>query len=213
MTALFVTASGTDIGKTHIAEHLIRAWRADDRLVWALKPIASGFDAGDPEGTDTVRLLRALGEEPTPENIHYVSPWRYAAALSPDMAAALENQVIPFDDVVEYCRSAIRQAESDGARLLIEGIGGVMVPIDGKRTVLDLIAALDIPALLVTGSYLGSLSHTLTAFEVLKARGVTVDGIIVNETPNSEVPLEESCETLRRFVGPTEVDPFPHEAG
>jgi dethiobiotin synthetase len=209
MVAVFVTASGTDIGKTYVAEALLRQWRQSGRLVAVLKPLLSGYDPADAASSDTGRLLTASGVAITPESIDLVSPWRYAAPLSPDMAAAREGKTVPVDDVIAYCAAAIAEADESGMSLLIEGIGGVMVPLDDTRTVADLIAALGIPAILVGGSYLGSLSHTLTAYEALRARNVTVDSVIVSETPDCDVPLDETRDVLARFVVPVPVEVMP----
>ena len=211
MPAVFVTASGTDIGKTYVAEALLGQWRASGRTVAVLKPILSGYDPAEAAGSDTGRLLTASGVEITPESIDLVSPWRYAAPLSPDMAAAREGRNVPVDDVIAYCAAAIAEADEAGMSLLIEGIGGVMVPLDETRTVADLIAALGIPAILVGGSYLGSLSHTLTAYEALRSRNIAVDRIIINETPDSDVPLAETRDVLARFVQPALVEVMPFD--
>lgn len=211
MPALFVTASGTEIGKTFVAEALLRDWRAAGHRVAVLKPVISGFDPADAVNTDTGRLLAAAGADINDDTIALVSPWRYAAPLSPDMAAAREGRVVPFDDVVAYCLAAMNEAEETGMHLLIEGIGGVMVPLDETRTVADLIAELGIAAILVGGSYLGSLSHTLTACEALRARRVPIDRIVISETPDSEVPLAETRETVARFVGKVPVEAVAYE--
>ena len=125
------------------------------------------------------------------------------------MAAAREGLEVPYDRVVSRCRDAVSRCDADGVQLVIEGIGGVMVPLDDGHTVRDLVAAVGIPAILVGGSYVGSLSHTLTAFEALGARGAAVERIIVSETPGSPAGLGESCAVLRRFVGETRVEPLP----
>lgn len=209
MPAVFVTASGTDIGKTYVAEALLGQWRAKGRDVAVLKPVLSGYDAAEAADSDTGRLLTAAGVAITTESIDLVSPWRYAAPLSPDMAAAREGRSVPVDDVIAYCHAAIAEADEAGMSLLIEGIGGVMVPLDDTRTVADLIAALGIPAILVGGSYLGSLSHTLTAYEALTSRRIAVDCIIVSETPDSDVALDETRDVLARFVRPVPVEAMP----
>jgi dethiobiotin synthetase len=210
MAAVFVTASGTDIGKTYVAEALLRQWRQSGRMVAVLKPLLSGYDPADAANSDTGRLLTASGVAITPESIDLVSPWRYAAPLSPDMAAAREGKTVPVDDVIAYCVAAIAEADATGMSLLIEGVGGVMVPLDEARTVADLIAALGIPAILVGGSYLGTLSHTLTAHEVLRARNIAVDRIIVSETQDSDVPLDETRDVIARFVAPVPVEVMPY---
>ncbi|MFT5487196.1 MAG: dethiobiotin synthetase [Paracoccaceae bacterium] len=211
MPAVFVTASGTDIGKTYVAEALLGQWRAAGHTVAVLKPILSGYDQAEAPTSDTGRLLTAAGVEITSDSIDLVSPWRYAAPLSPDMAAAREGRSVPVDDVITYCAAAIAEAEEGGMSLLIEGIGGVMVPLDATRTVADLIAALNIPAILVGGSYLGSLSHTLTAYEALRSRNIAVDCIVISETPDSDVPLAETRDVLARFVQPVPVEVMPFD--
>jgi dethiobiotin synthetase len=204
MTTLFVTSSGTGIGKTFVTLRLIAELTAAGRRVRALKPVASGFDAANPEGSDTALLLRAQGLEVTSAALDAVSPWRFAAPLSPDMAAARERRSIPFDALLAACRAT----EADGVTL-IEGIGGVMVPLDAEHTVLDWIAALGAPALLVVGSYLGTLSHSLTAVAALRQRGVTLAGVVVSESEEQPVPAAETVTTLARFVGPTPVRLLP----
>src|ERR1700742_1699063 len=104
MTAFFVTATGTDIGKTYVASGLIRHWRAAGHTVDALKPVASGFDPAAAGESDTSVLLMALGRPVGPAEIDGVSPWRFAAPLSPDMAAERESRNIDFDAVVKFSR-------------------------------------------------------------------------------------------------------------
>jgi len=208
MTALFITSSGTGIGKTFVTLKLIAELKAAGRRVRALKPVASGFDAARPADSDTGEVLRALELEPTAANVDAVSPWRFTAPLSPDMAAARERRTIPFDALVAHCRAAGRS----GDVTLIEGIGGVMVPLDAEHTVLDWIAALEVPTLLVVGSYLGTLSHSLTAVAALRARDVTIAGIVVSESEEQPVPAAETAATLARFTAPVPIRVLPRGA-
>jgi len=208
MTTLFITSSGTGIGKTFVTRQLIAELKAAGRRVRALKPVASGFDAADAEGSDTLQLLRALALEPTAANLDAVSPWRFAAPLSPDMAAARERRTIPFAALVAHCQAAGR----GGDVTLIEGIGGVMVPLDYEHTVLDWIAALEVPTLLVVGSYLGTLSHSLTAAAALRARGVMIAGVVVSESEVEPVPTVETAAALARFITPVPVQALQRAA-
>ena len=196
MSAFFVTATGTDIGKTFVAAGLLRALREQKKVVAAIKPVISGFDPARARASDTGVLLDAMGEAVTPDAIEQISPWRFAAALSPDMAAARENREINFDKLVAYCRDA---AAWPGT-LLIEGVGGVMVPLDGRHTVLDWMAALGLPAILVAGSYLGTISHTLTALDAMKRAGVTIAALVVNHSGDGAVPLADTVASLGRFA-------------
>ncbi|MGC1776586.1 MAG: dethiobiotin synthase [Xanthobacteraceae bacterium] len=199
MAAIFITATGTDVGKTYVAASLIRHLRGMGRTVDAIKPVASGFDPMQSAASDAGVLLRALGLRVTEEEIDRISPWRFQAALSPDLAAANEGRTIDVDAVISFCQNAIEQRRDI---LLIEGVGGIMVPLHGERTVLDVMMALQLPLILVTGSYLGTISHTLTALDALFRRGLQVLTIVVSETPGSTVPLPDTVAAIARFAEP-----------
>jgi dethiobiotin synthetase len=209
MSALFVTASGTGVGKTLVTAVLAWQLRARGDAVEVFKPVVSGFDARAVEASDTGVLLRALGRAATPAAIEGVSPWRFAAPLSPDMAARREGRGIDFDALVASCRE---RAQGAGC-VLIEGVGGALVPLDERHTVRDWIAALGAPAILVAGSYLGTISHTLTALEALTSRGIAVAGIVLSESPDSPVGLDETAAAIARFAAGTRVLAMPRLAG
>jgi dethiobiotin synthetase len=196
MSAFFVTATGTDIGKTYVTAGLLRHLRRDGAS--AIKPVASGFTAETAAVSDPVQLLEAMGEAVTAEALARISPWRFAEPLSPDMAAAREGHVIEFDALVEFCRARVFRAKGP---LFVEGVGGVMVPLNAHHTTRDWMAALGFPVILVAGSYLGTISHTLTALDMLARVRLRVAALVVNETADSAVPLEETMATLGRFAG------------
>lgn len=196
MSAFFITATGTDIGKTYVTAGLLRHLRREGAS--AIKPVASGFTVETAATSDPVQLLEAMGEPVTAETLTRISPWRFAEPLSPDMAAAREGRIIDFDALVEFCRAGVFEAKGP---LFVEGVGGVMVPLDARHTVRDWMAALGLPVVLVAGSYLGTISHTLTAFDVLARTHLKVAALVVNETADSAVPLEETMATLGRFTG------------
>ena len=197
MGAIFITATGTDIGKTYVASGLIRQLRAQGRAVDALKPVVTGFDPAQPRASDTASLLAALGRPITPDEIARISPWRFSAPLSPDLAAKRERRRLDFDALVDFSRRAVR---GHVGTLLIEGIGGVMVPLDARHTVLDWMSALGAPVVLVAGSYLGSISHTLTGLDVLRRRGLGILAIVINETPGSTVTVAQTIESVSQFA-------------
>jgi dethiobiotin synthetase len=206
MTAVFITATGTDIGKTFIARGLIHQLRARGRRVEALKPVITGFDPRAPQTSDTGRLLLALGHTLTPEVIAEASPYRLREPLSPDIAARKEGAKIDFAALAAHCRRAIARHHD---ALVIEGIGGIMVPLDERHTVLDLMVELDLPLILVAGSYVGTLSHTLSALDVLDRNDLKVAGVVVNETPGSAAGLDDTAATIRRFAPGIEVFELP----
>jgi dethiobiotin synthetase len=195
--AVFITGTGTDVGKTFVCAGLIRYFRGLGQPVAALKPLVSGFDPGATSGSDPAMLLEALGREVAPDELNHISPWRYRAPLSPDMAARAEDRTIDFQAVADFCRAAI--ARNDGV-LLIEGIGGIMVPLDDRRTVLDLMSLLNLPLILVAGSYLGTLSHVLSAQDVILRHVLALRAIVVSETEGAPAPLDATLATLANFA-------------
>jgi dethiobiotin synthetase len=197
VSAVFITGTGTGVGKTFVTAGLIGYFRGLGQPVAALKPLVSGFDLAAPSGSDPAVLLEALGREVKPEALQRVSPWRFRAPLSPDMAARAEDRAIDLQAVVDFCRTAI--AGNDGA-LLIEGIGGIMVPLDARHTVLDLMSLLNLPVVLVAGSYLGTLSHVLSAQDVILRHALDLRAIIVSETEGAPVPLDATLATLANFA-------------
>ncbi|HEY8033736.1 MAG TPA: dethiobiotin synthase [Methylocella sp.] len=197
MPAVFITGTGTGVGKTFVATGLIRYFRGLGQPVNALKPLVSGFDPAAPSGSDPAVLLESLGHEVNREELKRVSPWRFRAPLSPDMAARAEARAIDVQKVVDFCRAA--SARNDGV-LLIEGIGGVMVPLDECHTVLDLMLALNQPLILVAGSYLGTLSHVLSAQDVILRHALELRAIVISESDGSTVPLDATLATLLNFA-------------
>jgi len=188
VSAIFITATGTDVGKTYVAASLIRHLRRMGRLVDAIKPVVSGFDPAQAASSDPGVLLHALGLPVTASEIDRIAPWRFRAALSPDLAAEREGRGIDVDTVVSFCQTAIDERRD--------------ILLNGERTILDVMIALQLPLILVAGSYLGTISHTLTALDALYQRGLKVLATIVSETPGSTVPLEDAVVSIARFAEP-----------
>ncbi len=198
----FITSCGTDIGKTLVTGLLCAQLRQQGRTPLALKPIISGFNDQHIQASDSGLLLSACGKPITKETINHISPWRYNAPLSPHLAAAKEHCPIDWDSLITWHHTMRR--DHINAALLIEGAGGVLTPITYQHTVCDLIHTLHIPCILVTGSYLGSISHTLTAYETLHHRGINVNAIIISESSNTPSTREDVAETLRHFTHSTQ---------
>jgi dethiobiotin synthetase len=159
----FVTAIGTDCGKTIVSAILCQALKAD---YW--KPVQAGL----PSDSDSVRSLLDNGQTT-------VHPERFVfkAAASPHAAAALENITIRLDDFVEP------RHRSD---LVIEGAGGCLVPLNDDDFVIDLASKFNAQVVLVSNIYLGSINHTLLSYEALISRKLNISGIIFNGPSNRE---------------------------
>jgi dethiobiotin synthetase len=198
----FVTSTGTGVGKTYVTAALIRQARAKGLTVAATKPLISGFDKSEIATSDTGVILAALGEAPTLEAASRLSPWRFAAPLAPSMAARAEGRSLDCEALFAHGRQFL---EGKADLMLIEGVGGTMVPLDDKRTVLDWICALNAQVLLVVGDYLGTISHTLTAVEVLRTKGAVLAGVIVNEGEAAGIPFDDTLAEIAGWVAPIPV--------
>jgi len=205
MSALFITATGTDCGKTFVTAGLLRHLRALSLPARALKPVVSGFDEASPEGSDPAELLAAMGEPVTAQTLASIAPLRFKAPLAATMAARLEGRSLGLGEILKACETAMQDQRGP---LLIEGAGGVMSPFAEGATCLDAIKALGLPSLLVGGTYLGAISHTLTALEAMRAAGCSPIAIAVNESEGSSVSLADTMAELAAFAPDATVTPI-----
>lgn len=206
MTAYFVSSTGTDLGKTFVTAGLVRHLRAEGRPVAALKPLVSGYDSSVVETSDPAVLLRAMARPVSADEIAAIAPFRFRAPLSPDIAAAREGRSVDVEALIAFSRAAVA---SHVGTLFIESVGGIMVPLDAERTVLDWMAALGLPLILVVGGYLGTISHTLTALDVLAKRDLRIAAIVVSEKDNDTVPLDDTVASIARFSAGVSVIGLP----
>lgn len=205
MSAYFITSTGTGIGKTYVTWGLLRMLRARGEPVAAIKPVVSGFAMDTARDSDPGMLLEAMGERVTEDSIARISPWRFAAPLSPDMAAAREGRMIDYDALLAYCRDRVAGA---AGTLFIEGVGGAMVPLDERHTVRDWMSDIRLPVVIVAGSYLGTISHTLTALDAMAQASIKVAALVVNDSGDGAVPIAETLATLGRFAGSIPIVPL-----
>jgi dethiobiotin synthetase len=205
VAGVFVTGTGTDVGKTFVTAALVRHLRNAGKMVDAFKPVVSGFDPDKIAGSDPDVLLSALGRPSTMEDVQRISPWRFTAPLSPDLAAQHEGRVLNFSELVHFTRDVL----SAPGTIFIEGVGGIMVPLDQIHTVLDWMSAVRVPVLVVAGSYLGTISHTLTALHVLAHRNIDIAGVVVSESAAPGASLEQTVAAIARFAVSIDVIGLP----
>lgn len=196
---LFIAGAHTDVGKTYVACAILRAARTARRSVAAFKPVVSGFDPADWEQSDPGRLLAALDRPLSVGELDAISPLRFTAALSPPMAARLEGVDLRLAQLERFCREGLAASTAD--LTLVEGVGGVMSPIAEDATGLDLMIALGLPSVLVGGSYLGGVSHTLTAIETLRGRGLEIEAVVVSQDGDPGAPdFDQTVEAVSAFA-------------
>jgi dethiobiotin synthetase len=163
MKDIFVTGIGTDIGKTVVSAILTEALQAD---YW--KPVQSG----SAELTDSRRVQSLVSNS---RSAFHPETYLLQAPLSPHAAAALENKKI---DLAAFQRPHTQN------RLVVEGAGGLFVPLNDEHLIVDLVCHLQLPVVVVSANYLGSINHTLLTLEALRSRNIPVAGLIFNGEPN-----------------------------
>lgn len=188
MGGYFITASGTDAGKTLLTAALAWQLRAQGKAVLAVKPMLSGFDPADLAQSDAGQLLAALGRPVTLAEADAIAPWRFAAPVSPHLAARQEGAAVTAEDITDFCRRALAH---EGVTL-IEGAGGAFSPLVQGFTQADLLQRLRIPALVLGGTYLGGISHLLATAEALLARDVPIAALVLCESAQGGASLEDT---------------------
>jgi dethiobiotin synthetase len=203
MKGLFVTATGTGVGKTFVTRGLARALLRRGNPVYAIKPLETGCT---PDPLDAVALARACGR---PELARAPGLYRVAPPLSP-YAATLAG-CRPSPTPAELATSVRALAASD-AVVLVEGAGGLLVPLDAHRTMADLAAALALPLLLVANDALGVLSFTFTAVESAHARELPIAGVVLTRTApaSPDDSTQHNATILAERLAPVPVLRFPH---
>jgi dethiobiotin synthetase len=215
---LFITGTGTDVGKTVVTAALAAAFHQLHVRVGICKPIASGCPKFAHRGNDPVAgpadddycspdaefAARAAGLNPAEEELlKYLSPLRYGAAVAPSSAARLEGRPPDWRRVV----AALDWWQENCDVLLVEGSGGWYVPLDPTShdfLIADLAAALRLPVLVVSTAYLGAINHTLLTVRAIEERQLPVAGLVLNRIPpegQRDVAIDSNLAEIPRLSG------------
>jgi len=193
MRGLFVTATDTGVGKTEVACALLRGLRARGVDAAGMKPAQSGVSPGEPSDAD--RLLAAAGGA---DPAALVCPYSFAAPLAPGVAARLAGQEIALSRILD----AARALAARHAFLVVEGAGGLLVPLTPRETYADLAVALGLPVLVVARAGLGTVNHTALTVEALRARGLAIAGVVLNRAAPGADPSEpHNAAEIERLTG------------
>jgi dethiobiotin synthetase len=198
---LLVTGTGTGVGKTILSAALLAAIRAAGEPVTAHKPVVTGHD--EPVGDwPADHELLALAADMDPED---VAPLRFGPAVSPHLASAMAGRRIESTDLLANARAAGRRVASQGGTLIVEGVGGLLVPLAGDFTVRDLAVALELPLVIAARPGLGTINHTLLTVQAARAAGLSVAAVVLTPWPAEPSEMERSNrETIAR-LGEVEV--------
>lgn len=190
--SFFITGTDTGIGKTYVACQLIRHYVAQGYRVVGMKPVAAGCDLVDGQWVnEDVALLTQASNVPAP--MHLVNPYCFKDPIAPHIAAEKEGIEIQLDLI----QRAYAELSVLADIVVVEGAGGLLVPLNAHYTIADLISRLNIPVLFVVGMRLGCINHALLTMEVMQARGLTVSAWVANPINKEMQCYQENLLTLQ----------------
>ncbi|MBD3346763.1 MAG: dethiobiotin synthase [Chitinivibrionales bacterium] len=197
---LFITGTDTEIGKTYVAGLFARAC-AGIMPVTYLKPVQTGCTV-DENGKLWAPDFEYLKGFLTIRHVDYAAhvPYRFRPACSPHCAAKMAGEEISIQKIQKSYANLAR----DTTFVLVEGAGGILVPVNDYQTMLDIMKHLALPVVLVTSPKLGTLNHTLMSLEMLKQNGLSLAALVFNNAHNREKDFiyKNNLETLQKSIAP-----------
>ncbi len=192
MSALFITGTDTGVGKTFVACALAAALRERGRRVAVMKPAETGVDRA-PE--DAHRLAAAAGDT---ASLDELCPYRLRAPLAPAVAARLEGVTIDLDRLVALVQRRVATADV----LLVEGAGGLLVPLAGTTTWVDFALRCALPVLIVAADRLGTINHATLTARVATAAGLDVRAFVLSQpTPAADPSTATNAAEITALTG------------
>lgn len=201
---LFVTGTGTEVGKTVVAAAIARTAVTEGRRVHVFKPAVSGLEECAQAGIepDHELLRRAAGSRQHDDEI---APYRFDPPVSPHLGAELAGTRIEPEHVLETARAA----GGDADLLVCEGVGGLLVPLTLGYLVRDLARALEYPVVIAAPPGLGTINHTLMTIEAVRAVGLDVAAVVLTPWPREPGAVEQSNREAIERLGSVQVETLP----
>jgi len=197
---IFVTGTDTGVGKTLVATAILRALVASGVRAVGMKPVAAGIAPGAAVSADVEALVAAGNVD---ASLSDVNPYSFAPAIAPHLAAAKAGVAIDLDLIAASYGRLLTCADI----VVVEGAGGVLVPLSGCADMLDIPARLRVPVVLVVGMRLGCLNHALLSASAINARGLRLAGWIANRIDPAMDPIDANVATLApRLPAPLAAD-------
>jgi dethiobiotin synthetase len=186
----FITGTDTGVGKTLISCALLHAFAARGKTVAGMKPVAAG--CADDDINDDVKQLRAATN--IFASLGQLNPYSFLHPIAPHLASRREGVAINFERIIESYKELAAQAEV----VIVEGVGGFMVPLNETQGSDDLAVALDLPVILVVGMRLGCINHALLTQQAILARNLNCAGWIANIIDAEMPALQDNIEALKQ---------------
>lgn len=209
-TGCFITGTDTGVGKTLVTAALALCLKQRGLAVGVMKSIETGYGAEDTAGSDAARLYATIGMT---DPVEAMSPYRFPDPLAPLDAARRAGAVIRIGTIV----AAFHALAARYSLMLIEGAGGVRVPISKKTDMRDLIEQLGLPVIIVGRTAIGSINHVLLTMEALARRRIAIAAIVLNQTTNTLPTIVDGMQQsstlalLRERSAVPVVGPLPYE--
>ncbi|ODT45325.1 MAG: dethiobiotin synthase [Nitrospira sp. SCN 59-13] len=208
-TGLFVTGTDTGVGKTLVSAALVSRLVRVGRSVGVMKPVETGVDAGLSNHSDAARLMAAARVK---DSLDLVSPYRFPSPVAPLSAAAAQGRTIELNEIVRQYDELVARYSC----VVVEGAGGLLVPMGHDWDMGDLISHLRLPVLLVGRVGLGGINHALLTLEALERRQIRVLALLLNETVASTTAVEQeqrasTVALLKERVSVPLLGPLPYQ--
>lgn len=200
MPGVFVTGTGTAVGKTVVAAAIARTHAAAGERVAVFKPAVSGLDEGGEPDHELLR--RAAGSGQTDDEI---APYRFGPPVSPHLAAELAGEAVD----PARLRDAAATAASDADVLVVEGVGGFLVPLTLGYLVRDLAIDLGLEVVVAASPALGTINHSLLTVEAVRAAGLEVAAVVLTPWPDDPGTMERSNREAIARLGGVKVETLP----
>lgn len=199
-SGVFVTGTGTEVGKTVIAAAIARTLATQGKRVAVFKPAVTGLD--DAGEADHELLRRAAGSNQSDDE---VAPYRYGPPMSPHLAAELAGEEVEPARLLAGARAAADNADA----LVCEGVGGLLVPLASGYLVRDLAIDLGLPLVIAASPGLGTINHTLLTIEAARSAGLDVQAVVLTPWPEVSGQVEESNRVTIAALGEVRVETLP----
>ncbi len=210
MQSYFITGTDTGVGKTALTATLLACMRRQGLNAAPMKPVQTGCTKQNRalRAPDLDLCLRLAELDTNDATYHHMAPYLFEPACSPHLAAREARLPIQIDLILEAYRKLVRKYDP----ILVEGAGGVLVPLDETRTMLDLMLALDLPILIAARPGLGTINHTLLTLQCLRKAKLTVAGVaFVESAPSERGAIEtDNPETIAKFGKTPILGTLPH---
>ena len=208
---IFITGTDTGVGKTLVAAALALHLKKRGLSVGVMKPIETGTSAGRDSRSDAARLQSIIESE---ETLGAICPYSFELPVAPLTAAQLSDQSINPDTIRKIYQLLSRRYE----RMVVEGVGGVHVPITRSDNVMDLVKRLRLPVVIVGRSGLGGINHALLTIEALRRNKIPIIALVLNRTDPVRSAIARTQERstvaiLSKQAGMPVLGPLPYESG